>query len=100
METHPLSLHPRRARRKQAGSTSFLSLKSEGRTFNLQRITQPNERRMPLIAIRYSVNVKVRCMGKALEMFKTFNQDVNGDYKGRIYTPAYGPHKVLFWEDF
>ena len=40
-------------------------------------------------------------MEKALEMAKTFNQDVNGDYKARIYTPAYGPqHNVIFWEDF
>ena len=53
-----------------------------------------------MIAIRFSVNVKVGCMEKALEMAKTFNQDVNGDYKGRVYTPAYGPHNVLFWEDF
>ena len=54
-----------------------------------------------MIAIRFSANVKVGCMEKALEMAKTFNQDVNGDYKGRIYTPAYGPPRnVLVWEDF
>ena len=54
-----------------------------------------------MIAIRFSVNVKVGCMEKALEMAKRANQDLLGDYKGRIYTPAYGPqHNVLVWEDF
>ena len=54
-----------------------------------------------MIAIRYSVNVKVGCMEKALEMAKRANQDLLGDYKARIYTPAYGPqHNVIVWEDF
>jgi hypothetical protein len=38
-------------------------------------------------------------MQKALAMAKSVNEGAAPDYKGRIYTPAYGPGNVLVFED-